>query len=370
VADSAGLLSRCTGIPRTAGSNPALSATLAVRERAAGSDRTRANDANSAAQPLRLRKSAPPRAPCPCPRPSARTSLLPRASNVARDSVSDAQSTELPPRVSASMRLAALLLALVSLRRRHARSASRPSPAECEVRLDGERLGVTPPCARFRSSTTERAPRRRSTRRGYRTYSRLGRARRRRGTRQFSGFDLVSEVLLPLGWHDTFTLVHVKLGCSRAVPVLLEPDLPGRSSTAPKNCAAPAPKARRRPQPVALRTRTEGVVATVGGERSRRPSAASAPRSWGWACRAAVSRPCATSSRAGRAGARSPTSGRRSNLLGESLAAIAGLGRDDACSALHRRARLCATPTLVVANPAVAPSNRAPASPRAPRACA
>ncbi len=116
------------------------------------------------------------------------------------------------------LRLAALSLALVSCQAtRTLRVTSEPSQAE--VRLDGVRVGTTPCEIPFEHYGVRRVGLYLS---GYRSYSRsveieppwYG---------QFP-FDIVSEVLLPLGWNDTH-VVHVKL--VQGQPVLLEPDLPG-----------------------------------------------------------------------------------------------------------------------------------------------
>lgn len=90
-------------------------------------------------------------------------------------------------------------------------------PVECEVRVDGERVGVTPLVLPFDHYGTRRVTLYRT---GYRTYSRLVEL-----TPPWYGrfpFDLVFEVLVPLGWHDVHQ-VHAKL--QPGVAVLLEPDL-------------------------------------------------------------------------------------------------------------------------------------------------
>ena len=129
----------------------------------------------------------------------------------------DAQRSEFRP-FARLARLAALPLALVSCQAsRTLRVTSEPSQAE--VRLDGARVGTTPCEIPFEHYGVRRVavylP-------GFRSYSRsvelsppwYG---------QFP-FDIVSEVILPLGWSDTH-VVHVKL--VQGQPVLLEPDLPG-----------------------------------------------------------------------------------------------------------------------------------------------
>jgi hypothetical protein len=90
-------------------------------------------------------------------------------------------------------------------------------PSESEVRLDGERVGVTPIEIRF-----EHYGKRRLTlyHEGFRTYSRLVEL----DPPWYGRFplDIVTEVLVPFGWRDSHE-VHVNL--QPGVAVLLEPDL-------------------------------------------------------------------------------------------------------------------------------------------------
>ncbi len=90
-------------------------------------------------------------------------------------------------------------------------------PSESEVRLDGERVGVTPIELPF-----EHYGKRRLTlyHEGYRTYSRLVEL----DPPWYGRFplDIVTEVLVPFGWRDSHE-VHVNL--QPGVAVLLEPDL-------------------------------------------------------------------------------------------------------------------------------------------------
>jgi len=93
----------------------------------------------------------------------------------------------------------------------------RSDPSECEVRIDGERVGATPLELPF-----DHYGKRRVTiyREGYRTYSRIVDI----SAPWYGTFplDIVSEVLFPFGWKDIH-VVNAKL--QPGVAVLLEPDL-------------------------------------------------------------------------------------------------------------------------------------------------
>ncbi len=114
-------------------------------------------------------------------------------------------------------------------------------PSECEVRIDGERMGVTPLSLSFEHYGTRRVSLYRT---GYRTYSRLVEL----SPPWYARFpiDIVSEVLVPLGWRDLHT-VHVRM--QPGVPVLLEPDLQeildraeGMRRAGPEGPPPPAPR--------------------------------------------------------------------------------------------------------------------------------
>lgn len=113
--------------------------------------------------------------------------------------------------------LATVLLVALAACRAQRKLQITSDPSECEVRLDGERVGVTPLELSFEHYGTRRVS---FYRAGYRTYSRLVEL-----TPPWYGrfpFDLVFEVLIPLGWSDVHQ-VHANL--QPGVAVLLEPDL-------------------------------------------------------------------------------------------------------------------------------------------------
>ncbi len=181
MADSAGLLSRCTGIPRTAGSNPALSATFAPGG-CAGLRRQALAKRAQPAQPLEI----------------VRAPLV-------------------PPRLPTRLALALATAALASCQAERAlRITSEPSQAE--VRLDGSRVGTTPCEVPFEHYGVRRLtlylP-------GYATYSRVLEIE----PPWYGEFpvDIFTEVLVPIGWSD-IQKVHVRL--VKGQSVLLEPDLP------------------------------------------------------------------------------------------------------------------------------------------------
>jgi hypothetical protein len=119
------------------------------------------------------------------------------------------------PKASLALTLAALLPLAACRAQRTLRITSAPS--ESEVRLDGERVGVTP----LEISFEHYGKRRLSIyREGYRTYSRLVEL----DPPWYGRFplDIVTEVLVPIGWRDHHE-VHVNL--QPGVAVLLEPDL-------------------------------------------------------------------------------------------------------------------------------------------------
>lgn len=112
---------------------------------------------------------------------------------------------------------AALLLFTLAACRAQRTLQITSEPSECEVRVDGERVGVTPLELSFEHYGSRRVS---LYRPGYRTYSRLVEL-----TPPWYGqfpFDLVFEVLIPLGWRDVHQ-VHANL--QPGVAVLLEPDL-------------------------------------------------------------------------------------------------------------------------------------------------
>lgn len=135
--------------------------------------------------------------------------------------------------------LAALALATLSACRAQRTLEITSEPSECEVRVDGERVGVTPLSLPFEHYGSRRVSLYRT---GYRTYSRTVELT----PPWYARFpiDLVSEVLLPLGWRDNHS-VHVRM--QPGVPVLLEPDLQdileraeGLRRAGPEGPAAPA----------------------------------------------------------------------------------------------------------------------------------
>ncbi len=150
--------------------------------------------------------------------------------------------SELRASATAPLRLAAFAaLATLAACRAQRTLEITSEPSECEVRLDGERIGVTPVSLPFEHYGTRRVSLYRS---GYRTYSRLVQL----SPPWYARFpiDLVSEVLVPLGWRDVHS-VHVRM--QPGVPVLLEPDLQdildraeGLRRAGPEGPPPPAPR--------------------------------------------------------------------------------------------------------------------------------